>query len=354
MLDTGSGRIKEKEVMRRLIVIVGLVAAGFAPVAILAQDAGPPKELVQYVRDARKAGIKDDQIQKNAVMAGWPENTVKAAMLTLATTSVETPAKPARATEDASQPAPANPEKPKNNDATGAQASFEVSGKGGVTPNEGNASSNEPGASGAAGTPAKEPAPASPAGPPPDNAAPTGVPAGGSPTITRKPDRGAPDDYVIGAGDVLNVMVWKEPDASIQSVVVRTDGRITVPLIKDVAVDGLTLRQAEQKITEQLNSFLTAPDVTVAVKEQASKRIYVIGAVKHEGPIAFTRNMDVLQALSEAGGLTDYAKKKKIYVLRKEDGREFQLKFDYDAALKGQRMEENIPLRAGDVIVVPH
>jgi len=134
---------------------------------------------------------------------------------------------------------------------------------------------------------------------------------------------------------------------------VRPDGRISMPMLKEVPVSGLTPAQAEKAITDQLSKFISAADVTVIVSEINSKRIYVVGGVKKEGPISYTYRMTVLQALSEAGGLTDYAKKKKIYVLRRESGRDYQLPFDYDAVLRGERMELNIPLLPGDTIVVP-
>jgi polysaccharide biosynthesis/export protein len=167
-------------------------------------------------------------------------------------------------------------------------------------------------------------------------------------------DRGAPDDYEIGAGDVLHISVWKEPDASVQSTVVRPDGKISMPLLKEVPVVGLKIVEAERLITQELAKFITAPDVTVVIAAINSKKIYVTGAVKKEGTIPYTYRMTVLQALSEAGGLTDYAKRKKIYVLHNESGRQFLFPFDYDAALKGQRTELNRFLSSGDTVVVPH
>lgn len=166
-------------------------------------------------------------------------------------------------------------------------------------------------------------------------------------------DHGTPDDYKIGAGDVLHIGVFHEPDASVQSVVVRTDGRISMPLLKEVSVAGLTPSELEAKLTEGLSKFLPAPDVNVVITAINSKKIYIIGAVRHEGPLSLTYPMNVLQALAEAGGLADFAKRKKIYVLRNKDGKEVKLPFDYDAALKGEHMELNVPLIAGDTIVVP-
>lgn len=172
--------------------------------------------------------------------------------------------------------------------------------------------------------------------------------------VQRSVNHNVADDYVIGAGDVLQISVWKEPDASVASVVVRPDGKISMPLLKEASVVGLTPTQAEQRITELLAKFINDADVTVVVSEINSKKVYVVGAVKKEGPIAYTYRMTIMQALSEAGGLTDYAKRKKIYVLRNENGRDFKLPFDYDAVLRGEHMELNVPLRPGDTLVIPH
>ena len=117
---------------------------------------------------------------------------------------------------------------------------------------------------------------------------------------------------------------------------------------------GLTPKQAETLITEQLGKFINGADVTVVVAEINSKKVYLVGAVKKEGPLSYTYRMSVMQAISEGGGLTDYAKRKKIYVLRTENGRQFRLPFNYDAVLKGEHMELNIPLLPGDTVVVPH
>jgi polysaccharide export outer membrane protein len=166
--------------------------------------------------------------------------------------------------------------------------------------------------------------------------------------------RGVPDDYVIGAGDVLAVNVWKEPDASVPSAVVRPDGKISMPLLKEVSVVGLTPKQVEKQISDQLAQFITGADVTIVVAGIHSKKVYLAGAVRKEGPIPYSYQMTVMQALSEGGGLSDYAKRAKIYILRNENGRQFRLPFDYNAVLKGERMELNIILQPGDTVVVPH
>jgi len=196
-------------------------------------------------------------------------------------------------------------------------------------------------------TPPKDPpkVPAQPAG-----TTPAGTAAAGT---TPAAPASLPDDYQIGAGDTLQVSVWKEPDVSVPSVIVRSDGMITVPLIKEIAVAGLTPKQAENLITERLAKFLNAPNVTVVVAATNSKKVYVIGAVRKEGPLPYTYRMTVMQALSEAGGLNEYAKRRKIYILRSDGGREYRLDFNYEDVLRGERMEQNIVLVSGDTIVIP-
>jgi polysaccharide export outer membrane protein len=164
----------------------------------------------------------------------------------------------------------------------------------------------------------------------------------------------AADEYRIGAGDVLQISVWKEPEASVGSTVVRPDGKVTLPLLKEVDLVGLTPKQAEKLITERLTKFIPEADVTVIVSGINSKKVYMVGAVKKEGPIPYTYRMTVMQAISEAGGLSDYAKRKKIYILRTQNGKEYKLPFDYEAVLRGERMELNVPLLPGDTLVVPH
>src|SRR5262249_37670876 len=146
---------------------------------------------------------------------------------------------------------------------------------------------------------------------------------------------------------------WKEPEVSVPTVVVRPDGKITMPLIKEVSVAGMTPRQAEASITAAIAKFITDPNVTVVVAAGTSKKIYLIGAVRKEGALPYTYGINVIQALSEAGGLTDYAKRKKIYILRTESGREYRLDFNYEEVVRGERMEQNVLLLPGDTVVIP-
>jgi polysaccharide biosynthesis/export protein len=184
----------------------------------------------------------------------------------------------------------------------------------------------------------------------PDAATPKSTPAGKQPALVR----GAPDDYVIGASDTLQITVWNHPEVSVPTAVVRPDGKITVPLVKDLEVSGLTPIQAEQRITEGLTQFYEDPNVTVVVATINSKKVDVIGAAKKEGPLPCRSGMTVMQALSEAGGLTDYAKRKKIYILRPDNGQTYRLDFNYDDVVKGKSMEQNILLLPGDTVVIPH
>lgn len=162
-----------------------------------------------------------------------------------------------------------------------------------------------------------------------------------------------PEGYRIGAGDVLQIVVWKEPDASVPSTIVRADGKISIPLIKEVDVLGVTPAELEKMLTERISRLIHGADVTVIVKEIHSRKVYMVGALKKEGPVPLPASMTVLQAINAAGGLTEYAKRKKIYILRNEKGRQLRLPFDYQAVIKGERTEQNILLRPDDTIVVP-
>jgi polysaccharide export outer membrane protein len=159
--------------------------------------------------------------------------------------------------------------------------------------------------------------------------------------------------YRIGPGDVLQITVWKEPEASVPEIAVRADGKISVPLIKEVEAAGITPGELEQRLAAKLGKFINAVDVTVVVRQVRSKKLYVVGGVKKEGPVALESPLTVLQAIVAAGGLTDYAKAKKIYVLRTVNGRQVRLAFDYQAVIKGQRMEQNVVVAPDDTIVVP-
>jgi polysaccharide export outer membrane protein len=116
---------------------------------------------------------------------------------------------------------------------------------------------------------------------------------------------------------------------------------------------GLTPAELEKTLAEKLKKFILDADVTVVVRDIKSLKVYLLGAVKKEGPIPLQGQMMVLQAINEGGGLTDYAKRKKIYILRNDNGKQVRFPFDYEAVIRGEQMDQNIVLRAGDMIVVP-
>jgi polysaccharide export outer membrane protein len=158
--------------------------------------------------------------------------------------------------------------------------------------------------------------------------------------------------YKIGEQDVLNITVWKEPQLS-GPVVVRPDGKISVPLIDEVQAAGLTPMELQNLLLEKFRPFLAVPKVSVSIREVNSRKVYVIGQVGHAGTFHINNNTTVLQVLTDAGGLRDYANPKKIYVMRTVNGKPVKFPFHYDAVLKGQHYEENITLQPGDTIVVP-
>jgi polysaccharide export outer membrane protein len=159
-----------------------------------------------------------------------------------------------------------------------------------------------------------------------------------------------PDSYIIGEQDALVITVWKEKEIS-GSVVVRPDGKITVPLVGEVKAAGMTPVQLQSILAEKLKPFVTVPQVTVAVNEIRSRKVYLIGHSAREGPFMINSSTTVLQIIAQAGGLKDFAKKKKIYILRGKG--QVHLPFNYDDVIKGKHPEQNIQLEPGDTIVVP-
>jgi polysaccharide export outer membrane protein len=163
---------------------------------------------------------------------------------------------------------------------------------------------------------------------------------------------GTDEDYVIGADDILDISVWKEPDIS-RKVPVRSDGKISLPLLNDIMAAGLTPMQLQAQITEKLRKFLTEPQVTVTVLATNSRRVYIMGEVAKPGPIPLLSKMTVLQAITTAGGLGQFANGSKIRVLRNENGKQVVFSFNYKEVLAGRNPEQNIILKPGDSIVVP-
>jgi polysaccharide export outer membrane protein len=161
----------------------------------------------------------------------------------------------------------------------------------------------------------------------------------------------APDTYVIGPSDVITVTVWQQPTLS-GSILVRPDGMITLPLLADIAASGMTPSQLAEQIATRLKKYFRDPSVSVVLTQVNSKKVYLLGEVARKGPVDLTYGMTLLEAISSAGGLTDYANAKKIYILRAEAGRQRKIPVHYKQALKGNS-EFNLALKTGDTIVVP-
>ena len=159
-------------------------------------------------------------------------------------------------------------------------------------------------------------------------------------------------DYVIGADDVLDVSVWKEQELT-RTLQVRPDGKISMPLVGDVQAAGLTPGQLAQSVSEKLKKYLTAPQVTVILTQINSQRVYVIGEVTRPGAYPVLPGMTILQAISSAGGLTQFANGKKIFLMRDENHAQTKHPFSYKDVLDGRKAEENLAVKAGDTIVVP-
>jgi polysaccharide export outer membrane protein len=161
-----------------------------------------------------------------------------------------------------------------------------------------------------------------------------------------------PQEYQVGESDVLSITVWKEPEIT-HSVVVRTDGYISLPLINEVKVSGMTPLQIQDLITRRLQAYLTNPQVTVTVTEIHSRRAFITGEVARPGGYLLNAETNVLQLIAQAGGLTAFAKRDNITILRFENGKQLMLPFHYREVVKGRNIGENLALRPGDTVVVP-
>jgi polysaccharide export outer membrane protein len=211
----------------------------------------------------------------------------------------------------------------------------------------------------------QQPAPAAPQPPPAGVQAPsprTAQPAQPAPTTpgqpgTKTPGQPAaeiipPPDYVIGAEDVLNIVIWREKDLSAE-VMVRPDGKVSLPLVNDVQAAGLTPEQFRQQLTAATAKFVAEPAVTVIVRAINSRKVYIMGEVRAPGPYPLPGPTTVLQLIAQAGGLSEFADSKDIGVVRMENGRAVRLKFNYDDVARGRKIEQNVVLKPGDTVIVP-
>ncbi len=160
------------------------------------------------------------------------------------------------------------------------------------------------------------------------------------------------DPYLIGAGDVLDISVWKD-EAQTKTVVVLPDGTIAFPLIGQLMAEGKTVSQLKGEITQKVSLYVPDPVVTVIVHQVNSMLIYVIGKVNNPGRFLLNTNVNVMQALTMAGGLNPFAKRDKITIMRDEWGDTTIFRFNYDEVSTGENLQQNIRLRRGDVVVVP-
>ena len=161
------------------------------------------------------------------------------------------------------------------------------------------------------------------------------------------------NDYKIGAGDILEITIWKEPDLSRGAVLVRTDGKISFPLLNDVQAAGLTPLEMKRNMEIGLKEFISNPFVTITVRSPESQKIYILGEVLSTGEYPLTKNLTVLQAFALAGGFTEWASKKEIILMRKEGGKEKIYRINYKNIIKGKDLSQNIKLKADDTIIVP-
>jgi polysaccharide export outer membrane protein len=161
------------------------------------------------------------------------------------------------------------------------------------------------------------------------------------------------DSFVIGNDDVLAINVWKEPDLS-RSIPVRSDGRISMPLLGDLQAAGLTPLKLEQDIADKLQPYIAQPEVAVMVQQINSQKFNILGKVAKPGTYPLTNSATVLDAIALAGGCRDFAKQGSIYILRQTpDGGESRISFNYKDVIKGKNTRQNIRLQPHDTIVVP-
>jgi polysaccharide biosynthesis/export protein len=194
--------------------------------------------------------------------------------------------------------------------------------------------------------PGEAPKPAAPAPESKTAVPPPNVAAAAAAGVTPAPD------YVIGSGDVLAIVFWREQEMSVE-VVVRPDGRISIPLLNDVEAVGLTPEDLRQRLVTAAQRVVQDPNVTVVVKQINSRRVFITGQVGKPGPYPLLASMNVLQLISTAGGLLEYADEKNIVIMRTEKGQTTNFKFNYKDVAAGKNLKQNIELKTGDTVVVP-
>ena len=159
--------------------------------------------------------------------------------------------------------------------------------------------------------------------------------------------------YIIGAGDILEIVTWKEADFTREEVLVRLDGKLSFPLLNDVQAEGLTPLELKLVIQDGLKDFVSNPEVTVHVRSPLSKRFYILGEVVNTGEYPLVKHLTVLQAFALAGGFTEWASKKEIILLRNIDGKDKIYRINYKDITKGKDFSQNIKIKTDDTIIVP-
>lgn len=162
------------------------------------------------------------------------------------------------------------------------------------------------------------------------------------------------DSYVIGNDDRLAINVWKEPELTNMAIPVRSDGKISLPLVGELQATGRTPLQLEQEISSRLRNYITVPEVTVIVEQINSKKYNILGQIGKPGTYALTLTTTVVDAIAAAGGFKDFAKEKGVYILRPNpDGTQTRLNFNYKDFLKGKNLAQNVKIQPLDTIIVP-
>jgi polysaccharide biosynthesis/export protein len=184
--------------------------------------------------------------------------------------------------------------------------------------------------------------------------APVQPPAAGQPPATKPSDGGVPlpPGYVIGTEDTLSINFWREKEMS-ADVVVRPDGKISLPLLNDIQAAGLTPDQLREQLVKAATKFVADANATVVVKEIRSRNVYITGMVTKGGAFPLIGDMTVLQLIALAGGLLEYADSKNIVLTRNENGTPKYYKFNYKDVMKGKNVQQNLILKPGDTVIVP-
>jgi polysaccharide export outer membrane protein len=168
-----------------------------------------------------------------------------------------------------------------------------------------------------------------------------------------EPQPQAQKEYIIGSGDILSIATWKEPDFSVDAVLVRIDGKITFPLLDDIKAEGLSPMQLKTILEKGLKDYVEEPVITVTIQSPNSKRFYILGEVIRTGEYPLVKNLTVLQAFALAGGFTEWASKKEIILFRREGGKDTTLRINYKNIIKGKDFSQNVFIKADDTIIVP-